>query len=223
MTDPASPPTVLVIDDHELVSTSLVLVLRERGMDAHAVPIRSASEILHGASDFSVGLALLDLDLGLSFEKETINGLELVLPLSEDGWRILVVTASSEPSRIAAAIAAGCVGWVPKTAPLPDLLRTIEAAVAGQPVMSPTERRHWLEIDRRARAERRGKLELLERLTPRELEILELLAQGQRVGSIAARSVVSPATVRTQVRSILAKLEVSSQLEAVAIHRAASR
>lgn len=60
---------------------------------------------------------------------------------------------------------------------------------------------------------------MVARLTPRERAVLDRLAGGTRAAGIAAEFVVSVSTVRTQIRSILAKLEVSSQLEAVALVR----
>jgi DNA-binding NarL/FixJ family response regulator len=73
------------------------------------------------------------------------------------------------------------------------------------------------------RSAQRGELAAkLDRLTPRELEVLRLLASGHRAQAVADDFVVSLATVRTQIRAVLTKLEVTSQLEAVALYRNAS-
>jgi DNA-binding NarL/FixJ family response regulator len=86
-------------------------------------------------------------------------------------------------------------------------------------VMAEEERQrlirlHYAEVDRR-RTRRAG----LDQLTSRERQVLADLAAGKRAATIAEESVVSLATVRAQIRSILAKLGVSSQLEAVALLR----
>src|SRR5882757_7016398 len=104
MTAPADPgpaggspvPTVIVIDDHELVSTSVVTTLRARGLDARSVAVGSPDQILRDASDCPVGVILLDLDLGRTPDNEPIDGLDLIPRLIEDGWRIIVVSASTD-------------------------------------------------------------------------------------------------------------------------------
>jgi DNA-binding NarL/FixJ family response regulator len=75
----------------------------------------------------------------------------------------------------------------------------------------------------RERRAQRGELAgKLDRLTPRELEVLRLLADGHRAHAVADEFVVSLATVRTQIRAVLTKLGVTSQLEAVALYRNAT-
>jgi DNA-binding NarL/FixJ family response regulator len=87
--------------------------------------------------------------------------------------------------------------------------------------MTPEARRQLIDSHRTQESERRTIEDRLERLTRREREVLAELAQGHRAQAVADRSVVSLATVRTQIRSVLTKLEVGSQLEAVALYRRA--
>lgn len=185
---------VLIIDDHAIVATSLVLALREHGLDARRCPVGSAREVLDEARRHSAGLALVDLDLGAEF-----NGAELVAPLRAMGWRVLVLTGTTDRSKITAAVRAGALGWVSKAAPFPELVDAVVAATAGGSALPGAK--------------------LLDRLSAREREVLDHLAAGQRAASIAEEFVVSLATVRSQIRSILTKLEVGSQLEAVALAR----
>jgi DNA-binding NarL/FixJ family response regulator len=206
----AKPP-VLVIDDHAIVATSLVLALRGQGIPARRCPVTSEAEIIAEAeSGDQRGLVLLDMDLGLD-----VDGADLVLPLKAAGWRVLVVTGSSSRNRIAAAIVAGAIGWVSKTAPFEQLVQAAAAAVHGKSMLSEQERRELYELNRGDQDRTR----LLDRLTTREREVLDRLAAGQRAAKVAEEFVVSVATVRSQIRSILAKLEVGSQLEAVALAR----
>jgi DNA-binding NarL/FixJ family response regulator len=139
------------------------------------------------------------------------------------GWRVVVMSGLRDRSRIAEAVAAGVLGYVPKSARLHELVHAVVEAVEGRQIMSATERRHWEELRRRDLTMRGQWEKRLVRLAPREREVLDLLARGLRVSAIAERFVVSQATVRTQVKSILRKLEVNSQIEAVAIQRAATR
>lgn len=110
---------------------------------------------------------------------------------------------------------------MPKSSSFDTLLRTVVKAAAGQPVMTEVEYQRWLARDRGFRAQERELTQKLGRLSPREREVLDRLADGHRAAVIAEQFVVSMTTVRTQIRSILAKLEVNSQLEAVAIVRQA--
>jgi DNA-binding NarL/FixJ family response regulator len=203
-------PPVLVIDDHAIVATSLVLALRSQGIAARRCPVTSEAAIIAEAESGERGLALLDMDLGLD-----VDGADLVMPLRAAGWKVLVVTGSSNRNRIAAAVVAGAIGWVSKAAPFEQLVQAASAAVAGRSMLTEQERRELHEINRGGQDRTR----LLHRLTAREHEVLDRLAAGQRAAKVAEEFVVSVATVRSQIRSILAKLEVGSQLEAVALAR----
>jgi DNA-binding NarL/FixJ family response regulator len=203
-------PPVLVIDDHAIVATSLVLALRAQGFPARRSQVTSEAVILAEAEHGERGLALLDMDLGLD-----VDGADLVVPLRAAGWQVLVVTGSSSRNRIAAAIVAGAIGWVSKTAPFEQLLQAAVNAAAGRSTLSEQERHELVEL---ARGDQ-DRIRRLDRLTAREREVLDRLAAGQRAAKVAEEFVVSVATVRSQIRSILAKLEVGSQLEAVALAR----
>jgi DNA-binding NarL/FixJ family response regulator len=108
---------------------------------------------------------------------------------------------------------------VPKAKPFDVLLQTVLTAAVGEPVMSEAERQKWLMRHYSHLAQERDLTQRLDRLSPREREVLELLAQGHRAAEIAEHFVVSMPTVRTQIRAILTKLQVNSQLEAVALAR----
>jgi DNA-binding NarL/FixJ family response regulator len=213
------PPTVLIVDDHELVGTSLAYSLCAEGLRARRAAAVDVAGVLAEAAVMPVGLALLDLDLGRDRSGRRFEGVDLVTPLTERGWRCIVLSSTADRSRIGAALAAGALAAVPKQAPLPLLLGKLRAALAGLPVMSPETRQRLIDSFRTRDAERREIAEKLERLTRREREVLAELARGHRAQAVADQYVVSLATVRTQIRSVLSKLEVGSQLEAVALYR----
>ena len=211
---------VLVVDDHELVGSSMVLALLTRGIDAHRCRVTSTQDILENADHIGRhGVVLLDLDLGLGSTGVRVDEIALVRGFSARGWRVLVVSAATDRRRVAAAVAAGAVGYVAKSAPLEDLLDTVSVAAAGQAVMPTAERTSWLALHQRESSAAHQVQAKLRRLTSRERQILELLARGERAAAIAETAVVSLTTVRSQIRSILTKLEVNSQLEAVALLR----
>ena len=211
--------SVLVIDDHELFSTSLVMTLRWHGVKAAQVHTVSRDAILAAANDLPMGLAVLDLDLGRDVNGRCLNGCDLVEALRCQGWQVIVVSGSSDPRRIAAAIAAGAIGSVLKSASLNTLLSAVLLAATGAEVMSENEHRMWLELHRRHLAHVRELTLRLERLSNRERAVLEMLAEGHRATAIADNFVVALTTVRSQIRSVLSKLAVNSQLEAVALLR----
>jgi DNA-binding NarL/FixJ family response regulator len=217
--EPVPEPTVLIVDDHDLVGTSLAYSLSAEGLDARRAASVDVTGVLAEAATSPVGLALLDLDLGRDRSGRRFDGVDLVGPLTERGWRCIVLSSTVDRTRIGAALAAGALAAVPKHAPFPLLVGKMRAALAGLPVMSPESRQRLIESHLVRDAERRQIAEKLERLTRREREVLAELARGHRAQAVADQYVVSLATVRTQIRSVLGKLEVGSQLEAVALYR----
>jgi len=211
-------PTILIVDDHDLVGTSLAVALTAEGLRARRATGVDPAGILAEAATLRPGLALLDLDLGRDRRGRRRDGVDLVVPLTERGWCCVVLSAADR-RRVGAALAAGAVAAVPKRAPWPVLLANVRAALDGRVVMNPEIRQELIDSFRIQDAERRDIVEKLGRLTQREREVLAELAQGNRAQAVAEQYVVSLATVRTQIRSVLSKLEVGSQLEAVALYR----
>lgn len=220
----APPPNekypVLVIDDHELFSTTLTMALRDEGFDARVLPVAEVAHFLHEQRGPS-GLVVLDLDLDRDAYGQHVHGADLVEGLCGAGWKVLIVSGSVDQPGTASAIAAGAVGSVPKSRSFDVLVRTVLTAASGAPVMSKAEHRDWLERHFQYQAQERELARRLARLSHRERDVLELLASGMRAAAIAEHFVVSMPTVRSQIRSLLAKLDVGSQLEAVALLRQA--
>lgn len=201
-----------IVDDHELLAFSLACALQARGLEAASVPVSAPDVLIESVTTDAPDVVLLDLDLGGAIG----SGSALVRPLADAGIRVLIVTGSTDRFEIATALEAGAVGYVCKSEPFDVLLDVAERAAAGQPVLAGRERHELLTELRHARAAARADRERFDRLTPREREVLHALCAGESVTSIASAFVVSVPTVRTQVRAILQKLQVGSQLEAVA-------
>ena len=126
-----------------------------------------------------------------------------------------MVTGSTDRARWGDAVQAGARKVLSKSQPLYDILATVRRIIAGLPVMDREEREELVSESTRMREDLHEVRERLEQLTNRESVVLGHLMKGRAVRQIAGLSTVSEATVRTQVKSILAKLEVSSQLAAV--------
>ena len=208
---------VLIVDDHDLVAMSLALCLRSEGMHAQRHAARSRDGILTAVATIVPGVVLLDLDLGRGPDGAAIDGTTLVAHLCRMGWRVIVLSATTDEPRIGRALDAGALACVPKTAALPVLITAIRRATQGLEVMRPERRHYFIAQYHRQQEQARAVERLLGRLTDRERAVLQRLARGRRAQSIAEEFGVSLATTRTQIRAVLHKLEVNGQLEAVAL------
>jgi two-component system, NarL family, nitrate/nitrite response regulator NarL len=205
-----------VVDDHALVAQSLTLALRAQGVSATRCESMEPASVLSMARAQRPTLVLLDLDLG-----DHHDGTELLPDLRAYGADVLVFTGTLDRFRIAAAIASGAVGWVSKTVSFDVLLAQVLDVVAGRQVLSPDERQSLVNEYHRGRAERDALLSKVDKLSSREWTVLQHLADGLHADAVAAELNVSVHTVRAQIRSIHSKLDVDSQLAAVAIVRRA--
>lgn len=203
---------VLVVEDHALLAQTLVMALNAEGCPARVAALDAAGAVLQQVHTLHPDVVLLDLDLGALGD-----GLALVAPLTELGARVLVVSGTTDRLRLAETVQLGAVGFLSKGVPFEKLLSTILDVVAHRTVLSASERYQLMAELRLARASSDHVLAPFKALTPRESAVLNALAQGHRAEAIAAAAVVSEATVRSQIRSVLAKLCVTSQLEAVAL------
>jgi len=204
--------TVLVVEDHALLAQSLVIALNAEGCRARVASLIDRATLLEQVAADRPAVVLLDLELGALGD-----GVDLVQPLTQLGARVLVVSGTADRLRLAETVEKGAVGFLSKTVPFEQLLRAVLDVVTQRPVLSTAQRYELMAELRSARATRSKDLAPFKTLTPKERAVLAALAQGQRAETIAAAAVVSAATVRSQIRSVLAKLGVNSQLEAVAL------
>ena len=209
---PARAVRAVLVDDHQLLAQSLSVALQMEGVECSVAELRDGDSLVRDVLALSPELVLLDLDLG----GDLGDGSTLVAPFAEAGCRVLVVSASTDADQISRALENGAVGVLSKAAPFQQLLDTALAAARGEQVMSSVERCRLIDEARARRTARSEAVAPFERLSGREAQVLRAIAEGHSVGAIARSWVLSEATVRSQVRSILTKLGVSSQLEAVA-------
>lgn len=205
---------VLIIDDHVLFAESLELALSLEGYDVRRLELPkeggSMATLRSLALRANPRTVLLDLDLG-----RFGDGVNLVAPLARANINVVVLTASEDLGRWGGCMKMGARRVLPKSGALQQALATVRRLHLGLPVTSREELEtlldHWSQ-QRMINDDLRRRLDLL---TPRERQVLAALIEGRTVRAISEESVVSEATVRTQVKSILSKLEVSSQLAAV--------
>ena len=222
-TSPVSPAEeqqaaqrVVIVDDHLLFAQALELALSTAGHTTSRIelsaPAGSAAVLVTRVLRERPRLLLLDLDLGPHGD-----GHAVIEPATRAGIDVLVVTGTEDPSQRARAVLSGARKVMSKTRPLPDVVATVARLLHGLPVMSADERRHLLEASARHREGHEGLWARFDQLSLRESEVLGQLMQGHAVREIAQHDYTAEGTVRTQVKSILAKLEVSSQLAAVGL------
>ena len=212
---------VLLIDDHSLFAQAMEIGLRAAAVPARRVMPRTGAQIISDVGDNAPATVLLDLRLGAGEDGAPIDGLDLVEPLTATGCRVVVVTGETGDATWGTALDLGALTVLPKSLDLADLLRVLLAVRAGEQVLDDGRRQDLLAAARRARSEESARLAPFAQLSPRENEVLHALAAGQSAAQIAGSAYVSEATVRTQIRAVLTKLGVTSQLQAVAVARRA--
>ena len=212
MTDDVLRGRVLIVEDHRLLAQSLSFALTAEGFAVAVADLASPEDVMEAYAQSPADIVLLDLDLGGTIG----DGVGLVAPLRDGGARVLVVTGSTDRPRLATCLEQGAVGVLAKSTPYEQLVDAVMDIAAGRPIMSDAERHALLCELRVWRARQRQEFAPFETLTTRESQVLGALMDGQGCEAIASAWFVSEATVRTQIRGVLTKLGVTSQLAAAA-------
>ncbi|MGG8408086.1 response regulator [Streptomyces sp. 12297] len=205
----ADPVTVLLVDDHPMFLEGLRgTLLPQEGF--HVVGEASTAE---EAAALSAGTRpqVVVLDLGLP----DASGIELTRRLLSDrpDARVLVLSMSDDDDNVLAAMRAGAGGYLVKGADRAEILAAVRTVAAGGAVFGPrVAARLQSFFDSLAAAPGR---QAFPDLTPRELEILDLLARGLEYRQIARRLTISDKTVRNHVTNIFTKLQVNDRAQAI--------
>jgi RNA polymerase sigma factor (sigma-70 family) len=213
------PPRVrlVLVSDQPLVGDAVRVALESRDFLVQAMlwprsRLDAAARRQVMAHRPMAGLVVGDLDDPR--RRTQAAGLVSALPMP---WLLLV----NDPQDVAwgELVAAGLQAVVPTTIPLEQLVHTLHALMARRLVMSRADRERRIREWRADDAARLAEEQRMRRLSPREHSVLALLYDGLTVRAIADLTGVSEGTVRSQVKAVLRKLEVSSQLAAVAAYR----
>jgi two-component system, NarL family, nitrate/nitrite response regulator NarL len=200
------PVRLVVVDDHALFRAGLVGLLQEMREFEVVGEAGNGKDAMNLISKAAPDLILLDVNMPV------MNGVETVAAIRQTGNtpRILMLTISKHEEDLFGAINAGADGYLLKNAEPDELRKAILQVFEGKSVLSPEVTRPLL----KAVANSQGMV-LDGGLSKRELEVLELLAQGRTTTQIATDLFVSENTVKTHVRHILGKMEASNRAEAV--------
>jgi len=204
---------IMILDDHDTFRDPLAFMLqREPDLTVVARPrsLSEASGILEDA-EFAVDVALVDLNLPDG------SGADLIKELRDSRPRAtaLVLSATADQRHLAMAIEAGAAGVMHKSAPMGELVEAVRRLATGDQLLSQEEVIEALRFLTRERESHREARVASDRLTPREREVLQALAEGSSDREIARRLHVGEGTVHSHVTNILSKLEVSSRLQAL--------
>jgi DNA-binding NarL/FixJ family response regulator len=197
---------LVIVDDHALFRAGLVSLLEEMQEFEVVGEAGNGKEALQVIARVQPDLILLDVNMPIMNGVETVSALK-DLPKSP---RIIMLTISKHEEDLFGAINAGADGYLLKNAEPDELRKAVLQVHEGKSVLSPEVTRPLL----KAITNNQGVV-LDGGLSKRELEVLELLAQGRTTTQIASELFVSENTVKTHVRHILEKMEASNRAEAV--------
>lgn len=189
-------PTCLLADDHPALTVAIEAFLNENGFDVVG-PVADGRRAVALAEQTKPELAVIDYRMPRLAGVELIQALHSVSPET----RIAVYTADADEALANGVLAAGAVAIVLKEAPLADLARALETALAGKSYIDPALAKP---------TKPNGKL------TQRELDVLELLAEGLQHEEIGRRLGISSETVRTHLRKASDRLGAATRTQAVA-------
>lgn len=195
---------VLVVDDHPVVRAGLRLMLEKSDRIAVAAEAAGAAGALAAVAQGQIDVVLMDLQLG-----DGVDGVAATAQIRarKDPPRVLILTTFETDADILRAVEAGAAGYLLKDTEPREILAAIEAAHRGEIVLAP------------AMAQRLAAYQPPPELTGRELEILQLVAQGASNRVIGQELYISEATVKTHLARAFTKFGVTSRTEAVSLAR----
>jgi DNA-binding NarL/FixJ family response regulator len=202
--------SILIVDDHPLTRGALATLLGQNGFDVIA-EAGDGNEAIEAARRLHPDLVLLDLSM------PDLDGLSALPRLREAApdCEVVVLTASGTEDNLLAAIRAGAAGYLLKTEPPERIVEFLNGVAEGEAALSGAIARRLLEQVREGTAHSGVPDAIAAAVSARELEVLLLLDEHLGTDEIAKRLFISEHTVRSHVKSLLRKLEVSSRREAL--------
>jgi DNA-binding NarL/FixJ family response regulator len=203
---------IFLVEDHASFRQALAFMFEREGEFAVAGQAGSLAEsraFLRKAPD-SFDVAVVDLALPDG------DGFGLIAELSSrPDVMTLVLSASLEPTRFARAVEAGASGVLHKSAPIGEIVDAVRRLRSGEALLSPAEVVEMLRMVSRRRQEEYEAKRAIEKLTPREKQVLMALGEGLDSKDIAEKLHITVETERTHMVNILGKLDVHSRLQAL--------
>jgi DNA-binding NarL/FixJ family response regulator len=201
---------VLIVDDHDLFRTGLRALLEDEGFEV--TDASGGAEGARRARGFQPDVVVMDMNMP---EMTGVEATPLVLEAAPAA-SVLMLTIATDDERVLGAVRAGASGYLLKDAPLEEIAAGVTAAAAGHSAIAPRVAGALLDSVRTAVPGPHAIPEPpeLPDLSARELEVLELLAEGCDNTEIAAQLYLSPSTVKNHVSKLLDKLGVHNRVQA---------
>jgi two-component system, NarL family, response regulator LiaR len=196
---------VVIADDHKVVRQGLAFLLSSEAGIEVAGEAEDGAAALRAVRTLRPDVLLLDLFM------PGMDGMAVLRSIRGEGLatRILVLTSAQDHQQLLAAVKAGALSFLPKTADVDQVIESVRAVARGESVLQPAATaRLILELQRGAAADPLGLL------TPRELDVLREVARGRANREIAKTLSVTEETIKSHVSSILAKLGLADRTQA---------
>ncbi|MFM8435153.1 MAG: response regulator [Planctomycetia bacterium] len=199
------PITVLIVDDHEIVRRGLASVFKDSGIRIVS-EATTGTEAVRLARRHKPDVVLLDIRLGDEDGLDSIRRLRTAAPAA----RVVAFSAFDNPTYVARAVSAGAHDYLLKTASRADLVAAVTGAATGQPASRAGELRRMAS----SIASRELPADTAVPLTPRETQVLRLVAMGLSNREIADALEISVETVKEHVQNLLRKVELADRTQA---------
>jgi len=210
-----SSSRIMIIDSNLLTAEAIVVALAQRNFSVQFI-VSAGTGDARDLLGWDPDLAVIDID-----SVSNAACIDCITHLNAAGVRVAVMGGNSNPYLVGQCLFVGASTVVDKSSPLNDLLETIVRLLRGEEVLGAEERQRLSEPYQREIRARSARLTPFDVLTYREKCVLAELMEGNNAEKIAQKASVSISTVRSQIKAILQKLGVNSQLAAVGLARQA--
>lgn len=196
--------TIVLADDHELVAKSISALLRDEPDFEVIAECQNGRDLLRLVEELRPNVAIIDVAM------PELNGIEAALRLRDinRATRVIILTSYADEGYLRGALQAGVTGYIVKSGVAEDLIRAVRLGTRRHPYFSPTV----APIARRLQAARsplsEGADGELQKLSPREREVLQLVVEGMSTPEIAERLNITQVTVKDHRKHIRTKLEI---------------
>jgi DNA-binding NarL/FixJ family response regulator len=202
---------ILVADDHHVVRTGFAALLDTQPDFTVAGTAVDGAEAVRLARELSPDVIVMDVRM------PGMDGIEATRRLAGSGPRVLILTTFDLDEYVYDALRAGASGFLLKDVTAERLFDAVRIVAGGEALLAPTVTRRLIVEFTRLRPATSAPAQLAGALTPRETEVLKLIAEGLSNPEIAARLVVTEETVKTHVSRVLNKLGLRDRTQAVVV------
>ena len=204
---------ILLVEDYELTAIGLKVALSDCGYTVKICTGPTPGDVVDCVRAFRPSCVLIDVQVGHCIG----SGVALIRPMVLAGAEVVMLTGERRQSALAECLEAGAAGWISRSSSIDGIDMVLRRLLAGEQILGRTVRAVLIEELRLERARQERVRAIFERLSDREALVLAALTDGLTAEEIAREHYVALTTVRSQIRAVLTKLGVRTQLAAVAV------